>query len=138
MRGAQPGSAYTRAGNPTIQHLAVKHATLDGIGILGANPQGDVESPVKAVPFAGGMAAISSGRLAFELKGGLPAAKRLLTNLRLAAIAASLGNFDTLIQPPAMMNYSGVAAEQRAHEDRRRPRSLFSRHRRRGGYTGRF
>jgi methionine-gamma-lyase len=48
------------------------------------------------------------GMLAFELKGGADAAKKLLPLMRTAAIAASLGNVDSLIQLSSTMNYSSV------------------------------
>lgn len=64
MTGQQPGYAYTRASNPTIDHLAYKYALLEGIGLIRANPQADPATLFKATLFASGMAAISSAILA--------------------------------------------------------------------------
>ena len=55
-----------------------------------------------------------SGMISFELKGGLLAAKGLIENMRLATIAASLGNVDSLIQLSATMNYAKIPAADRA------------------------
>ena len=53
------------------------------------------------------------GMLAFELKGGLEAGVRLMERVRVATLAVSLGNVDTLIQHPASMSHSAVARETR-------------------------
>jgi methionine-gamma-lyase len=52
--------------------------------------------------------------ISFELKGGLPAGKRLIEAMRIATIAASLGNVDSLIQLSATMNYAKIPAADRA------------------------
>lgn len=51
--------------------------------------------------------------IAFELKGGIPAAKKLLDNLKVAVLAVSLGGVETLIQNPASMTHAGMAREDR-------------------------
>lgn len=53
------------------------------------------------------------GMLSFELKGGLPAGRRLLDRVRVATLAVSLGNVDTLIQHPASMTHSSVPRPRR-------------------------
>ncbi len=53
------------------------------------------------------------GMVAFELRGGVEAAKQLLSRLRTATIAASLGNVDSLIQLSSAMNYNAVPLEIR-------------------------
>ncbi len=53
------------------------------------------------------------GLVAFELKGGLTAGKRLLNRLKLARIAVSLGDPETLIQHPASMTHAGYTPEDR-------------------------
>ncbi|MEA4847641.1 MAG: aminotransferase class I/II-fold pyridoxal phosphate-dependent enzyme [Clostridiaceae bacterium] len=55
------------------------------------------------------------GMMAFELKGGVEAGKKLLNNLHLCRIAASLGDTDTLIEHPASMTHSElfVSREER-------------------------
>jgi methionine-gamma-lyase len=53
------------------------------------------------------------GMLSFELKGGLEAGKRLMQNLRLCALAVSLGNVDSMIQHPATMTHHRVPRAER-------------------------
>lgn len=55
--------------------------------------------------------------IAFELKGGLEAGKRLLNSLELCALAVSLGDAETLIQHPASMTHSPYTSEERAASD---------------------
>lgn len=54
------------------------------------------------------------GMIAFEVKGGLEAGKKLLNSLELCALAVSLGDCETLIQHPASMTHSPYTAEERA------------------------
>lgn len=53
------------------------------------------------------------GMLSFELKGGMDAGIRLMERVRLATLAVSLGNVDTLIEHPASMTHGPVAREDR-------------------------
>ena len=53
------------------------------------------------------------GILAFEVKGGLEAGKKLLNNLEMITIAVSLGDAETLIQHPASMTHSPYTKEER-------------------------
>ena len=53
------------------------------------------------------------GLVAFELKGGLTAGRALLNSLKLARIAVSLGDPETLIQHPASMTHASYTAEDR-------------------------
>lgn len=53
------------------------------------------------------------GVMAFELKGGLEAGRRLMNHVQLCHVAVSLGDADTLIQHPASMTHSPVPAEDR-------------------------
>lgn len=53
------------------------------------------------------------GMLSFELKGGLQAGKALMNAVRVATLAVSLGNLDTLIQHPASMTQSTVSPQER-------------------------
>jgi methionine-gamma-lyase len=52
--------------------------------------------------------------IAFELKGGLEAGRRMMNGLRMIARAVSLGDAETLIQHPASMTHSTYTAEERA------------------------
>jgi len=53
------------------------------------------------------------GMMAFELKGGFDAARRMLENVRVATLGVSLGKVDTMIQHPAGMTHSRVPPEVR-------------------------
>ena len=53
------------------------------------------------------------GMLAFDV-GSLEAARRVLNNVRLHALAESLGGVETLISHPATMTHASVPAERRA------------------------
>jgi methionine-gamma-lyase len=54
------------------------------------------------------------GMMAFEVKGGYDSCCRLLDQLKLCALAVSLGNLDTLIEHPASMTHRSLPAEVRA------------------------
>ncbi|HPH95021.1 MAG TPA: aminotransferase class I/II-fold pyridoxal phosphate-dependent enzyme [Anaerolineaceae bacterium] len=53
------------------------------------------------------------GMISFELKGGLKAGEAMMNNVRLATLAVSLGNVDTLIQHPASMTHASVPQKDR-------------------------
>lgn len=53
--------------------------------------------------------------IAFELRGGVEAGRRLMDSVRFITLAVSLGGVETLIEHPASMTHKGVAEhEQRA------------------------
>lgn len=52
------------------------------------------------------------GIMSFELKGGFEAGKTLLNNVKLCALAVSLGDTETLIQHPASMTHSAYSKEE--------------------------
>jgi len=54
-----------------------------------------------------------TGMLSVELRGGYSAAETLISNLRLATRAASLGGFETLVVHPAAMWGLQLSPEQR-------------------------
>ena len=54
------------------------------------------------------------GMLSFELRGGLPAARRLLERVRIFSCAESLGGVESLIEHPALMTHASVPADKRA------------------------
>jgi cystathionine gamma-lyase len=54
-----------------------------------------------------------SGMLSFELKGGESEAKKFLRNLRLFALAESLGGVESLIEHPATMTHSTIPLIER-------------------------
>ena len=52
--------------------------------------------------------------IAFEIKGGLEAGKKLMDTVELCTLAVSLGDAETLIQHPASMTHSPYTEEERA------------------------
>lgn len=55
--------------------------------------------------------------IAFEIKGGLEAGRKLMSSVHLAALAVSLGDTETLIEHPASMTHSPYTPEERAASD---------------------
>lgn len=55
-----------------------------------------------------------SGVIAFEVKGGMQAGIKFCNSLKLATIAVSLGDAETLIEHPASMTHSPYSPEERA------------------------
>lgn len=55
-----------------------------------------------------------SGMISFELKGGIPAGKTLMNNVKLCALAESLGSVETMITHPATMTHVDVPPAERA------------------------
>jgi len=53
-----------------------------------------------------------SGIIAFELKGGIEAGKKLLNGVKLCILAVSLGDCETLIQHPASMTHATYSKEE--------------------------
>ncbi|MEN8173851.1 MAG: PLP-dependent transferase, partial [Chloroflexota bacterium] len=62
--GKSDGYGYTRADNPNARQLASKLAALEGIDLLRANPDTDMDQLVKGRIFTSGMAAISTALMA--------------------------------------------------------------------------
>jgi cystathionine gamma-lyase len=54
------------------------------------------------------------GMLAFDVKGGLDEASRLLANVRVFTLAESLGGVESLIEHPAIMTHASVPPARRA------------------------
>ncbi len=54
-----------------------------------------------------------SGMIAFELKGGTPAGRTVMNNVKLCGLAESLGAVETMITHPATMTHAEVPAEDR-------------------------
>ena len=53
------------------------------------------------------------GMIAFELKGGIKAGRKMMDAVRLAQLAVSLGGVETLIQHPASMTHASMGPEAR-------------------------
>lgn len=69
FRGEAQGFTYTRLGNPNLEQLAAKIATLEGIDLLRRSPELPPQECVAGMVFSSGMAAISSAILALIGKG---------------------------------------------------------------------
>ncbi len=52
--------------------------------------------------------------MAFEVKGGIDAGRKLMNSVKLCTLAVSLGDAETLIQHPASMTHSPYTPEERA------------------------
>ncbi len=52
--------------------------------------------------------------IAFEVKGGIEAGKKLINRVKMCKLAVSLGDAETLIQHPASMTHSTYTEEERA------------------------
>ncbi|MGN9163899.1 methionine gamma-lyase [Tissierellaceae bacterium HCP3S3_D8] len=52
--------------------------------------------------------------IAFEIKGGIEAGRKLMNSVELCTLAVSLGDAETLIQHPASMTHSPYTPEERA------------------------
>ncbi len=55
---------------------------------------------------------LSGAMIAFTVKGGLEAGRKLMNSVKFAALAVSLGDAETLIQHPASMTHSAYSAEE--------------------------
>jgi methionine-gamma-lyase len=53
------------------------------------------------------------GMIAFELKGGMEAGRRLMDNVKVATLAVSLGGVETLVEHPASMTHASMTPEAR-------------------------
>lgn len=83
-----------------------KHPAIDTVNYPGLASFPQFELARRQMRLPGAM-------IAFELKGGVEAGKTLMNNLRLCAIAVSLGDTETLIQHPASMTHSPYSPEER-------------------------
>ncbi len=77
-RGETQGYVYTRLDNPNLKQLELKYAMLEGLDLLRATPECEVEDVVDGKVFASGMAAISSVILARLGAGEIVIAQRAL------------------------------------------------------------
>ncbi len=85
------------------QHPAVERVYYPG---LSAHPGHDVA----VRQMHGGF----GGILAFEVKGGFDAGKKVINSVQLAKVAVSLGDCETLIEHPASMTHSPYTPVERA------------------------
>lgn len=53
------------------------------------------------------------GMITFHIRGGLPAARKFLENVRIFALAESLGGVESLVEHPAIMTHASVPSDIR-------------------------
>ena len=53
------------------------------------------------------------GMIAFEIKGGVEAGRKVMNAVKLCTLAVSLGDCESLIQHPASMTHATYSAEER-------------------------
>jgi len=53
------------------------------------------------------------GMITFFLKGGMPESRKFLENVKIPALAESLGGVESLIELPSVMTHASVPAEER-------------------------
>lgn len=85
------------------RHPAIERVIYPG---LRSHPQFDLARR----QMTGGFGGIISA----EIRGGLPAARRMLERTRLFTLAESLGGVESLIEHPAIMTHASIPADQRA------------------------
>lgn len=89
-----------------VAEFLEQNEKVEKVYYLGLKTHVGYEVAVKQMQAFGGI-------LAFEVKGGLEAGKKLLNNLEMITIAVSLGDAETLIQHPASMTHSPYTKEER-------------------------
>ena len=89
-----------------VAHFLSTHPAVATVYYPGLEDDPGHEVAVRQMHAFGGM-------LSFELKGGMQAGIRLMERVRLATLAVSLGNVDTLIEHPASMTHGPVPPQDR-------------------------
>lgn len=90
-----------------VAEFLEKHPAVESIQYPGLKSFPQYELAKKQMSLPGAM-------IAFEVKGGLEAGKKLMNSLHLCTLAVSLGDTETLIQHPASMTHSPYTPEERA------------------------
>ena len=93
-----------------IAEFLEKHPAVDSIAYPGLPSFPQYELAKKQMSLPGAM-------IAFTVKGGLEAGKKLINSVKFATVAVSLGDAETLIQHPASMTHSPYTPEERAASD---------------------
>ncbi|MEM1228903.1 MAG: PLP-dependent aspartate aminotransferase family protein [Pseudomonadota bacterium] len=83
------------------------HPKVERVVYPGLPSHPDFELAQKQMKGPGGM-------LSFSIKGGLPAARAFLENVRIFTLAESLGGVESLIEHPAIMTHASIPADIRA------------------------
>ena len=90
-----------------VAEFLESHPAIVWIGYPGLKSFSQYELAKKQMSLPGAM-------IAFEVKGGLEAGRKLMNTLELCSLAVSLGDTETLIQHPASMTHSPYTPEERA------------------------
>lgn len=90
-----------------IAQFLESHPKIENVYYPGLKSHPQHELSVKQASGFGGV-------IAFEIKGGLEAGKKLMHSIELIKLAVSLGAVDSLIEHPASMTHSAVPVEERA------------------------
>ncbi len=93
-----------------VAEFLESHEAVDSIAFPGLPSFPQYELAKKQMELPGAM-------IAFTVKGGLEAGKKLINAVRFATVAVSLGDAETLIQHPASMTHSPYTPEERAASD---------------------
>lgn len=89
-----------------IAHFLKEHSAVEKVYFPGLKDHPDYAIAEKQMKKFGAV-------MAFEVKGGLEAGKKLLNSLKLCVLAVSLGDAETLIQHPASMTHSAYDRAER-------------------------
>jgi methionine-gamma-lyase len=89
-----------------VAELIAGHPAVDKVRYPGlpGHPQADLIARQMKGP---------GSLIAFELKGGIEAGKKVLNTVRIPALAVSLGGVESLIQHPASMTHAAMKREDR-------------------------
>lgn len=90
-----------------VAEFLESHPAVEWISYPGLKSFPQYELAKKQMELPGAM-------IAFEVKGGLEAGRKLMNTLELCSLAVSLGDTETLIQHPASMTHSPYTPEERA------------------------
>jgi methionine-gamma-lyase len=95
-----------QAGAQAIARWLEAHPKVQSVRYIGlpSHPQHDLAKRQMRGP---------GSMIAFELKGGLEAGRRLMNNVKLAILAVSLGGVESLIEHPASMTHAAMSKEAR-------------------------
>jgi cystathionine gamma-lyase len=89
------------------RHPKVARVTYPGLASHPHHALAQRQMRLDGLPAGGGM-------ITAFLKGGLDESRRFLENVRIFALAESLGGVESLIEHPAIMTHASVPADQRA------------------------
>jgi cystathionine beta-lyase/cystathionine gamma-synthase len=100
-----------RVRHQNVSALAIARFLEEHPSVAAVNYPGLTGSPSheRAAEFFDGF----GGMLSFELRGGVPAAEKLMDHVELPVIAPSLGGVDSLLTRPATTSHKGLTAEER-------------------------